>query len=250
MVKYDYIINNNHLDRVNSFNDLGITINSTFTWIDHLKVIRSKAMRNLGYIKRILGYQAPFEAKKLLYLTHVRSLIQYGSQLWSPFKKSEMSYLEAIQRHATKFICGYTDETYSDRLIRTNLLPLAYIREIHDLLLFCNIINGRLNVSIDQYFIINPYLRRGRSNADGINIVPKLFRSNARKNFYTSRILPMWNKVPDHIKCIAPPANRRSKWLSLKKALYKRYFQLTMLNFDVNNICTWTTVCACHNCRS
>ena len=112
-------------------------------------------MRNLGYIKHILGPMAPIQAKKVLYMSLVRSLLSYCTALLSPTKKNEILCLESVQRQATCFILNYRDLNYLERLVELNILPLTYIREIQDLMLTYDIIHSRINVDMDRWFITN-----------------------------------------------------------------------------------------------
>ena len=51
-----------------------------------------------------------------LFKSIVLSRIDYASQLWSPYKKSYICALEKIQRSFTKYIAGYQNLPYSERL--------------------------------------------------------------------------------------------------------------------------------------
>ena len=211
--------------------------------------IKSKALRNLGYIKRVLGNNTPMFTKRLLYVTLVRSIVMYCSQLWSPYKKCDLIYIEQIQRQATRCICNYIDITYSERLERCNLLPLCYVREIQDLLFFYNLINSRLNVRIENYFTIDNSVRRGRSIHKNLFIVHKRYNTEKCYSYYTNRILKMWLSLPEIIQNINPPPRITSKPLLFKKALTDYYKNKTVQIYDVKNTCTWITTCRCIQCR-
>ena len=101
-----------------------------------------------------LGYNTPMNAKRLLYLTHVRSVLQYCTQVWSLYSKKDIVYVESVQRQATLFMTNYWELSFVDRLMETNLLPLLYMREIMDVLLFYNIIQRRIGVDIDRYYLV------------------------------------------------------------------------------------------------
>ena len=58
------------------------------------------------------------------------------SELWSPFTCKDKLLLENVQRRARKFILNYPkDMSYKDRLLKLNLLPLEYRRDLKDLVL-------------------------------------------------------------------------------------------------------------------
>ena len=65
-----------------------------------------------------------FKQKDFMYVAMVRSVISYYTFLWAPYTKKDLISIEQIQRHATRYICKYTDLTYVDRLNVCNLLPL------------------------------------------------------------------------------------------------------------------------------
>ena len=47
------IIDNVEINRVNNAKFLGVIINSTLTWDDHIKIIRGKITKNIGIIAKI-----------------------------------------------------------------------------------------------------------------------------------------------------------------------------------------------------
>ena len=62
--------------------DLGVTFSSDLSWNKHYEKISSKAYQTLGLIRRTFSLSSSVKAKKLLYLSLVRSKITYCSQVW------------------------------------------------------------------------------------------------------------------------------------------------------------------------
>ena len=52
-----------------------------------------------------------------LFKSLVLSRLDYGSQLWSPYKAKDISLLASVQRAFTKHIQGMHTYSYADRLI-------------------------------------------------------------------------------------------------------------------------------------
>ena len=70
------------------------------------------------------GFKAPVQAKKLLYLTMVRSKLKVGVPVWSSHRKENLMKIEGVQRRATRFILR-SDIGYKDRLSACGLMPLS-----------------------------------------------------------------------------------------------------------------------------
>ena len=58
-----------------------------------------------------------------MYCSLVRPRVEYASQVWNPYTKSNISRIESIQRRATKFILKSDDECLV-RLRKLRLLSL------------------------------------------------------------------------------------------------------------------------------
>ena len=93
----------------------------------------AKANKTLGLIKRICGRNlTDVGIRKLLYLSIVRPRLEYASNVWSPYTEKHRSLIENVQRRAIKFILNFPsqDMTYSQRLVKLNILPLEFRRDI------------------------------------------------------------------------------------------------------------------------
>ena len=116
--------------------DLGIILSTDLSWNHHHEYITSKAYRMLGLLRHTLSKSSNISVKKLLYLSLVRSQITYGSPIWRPFLIKDIKFIEQIQRRATKFILNDFHSVYYNRLIKLQILPLMYMFELYDAMLF------------------------------------------------------------------------------------------------------------------
>ena len=124
-------------EKVTIIKDLGITVSSNLSWSKHIEVAAAKANKTLGLIKRICRDINDCATRRLLYCSLVRPKLEYASNVWSPSTVKHRALIENIQRRANKFILNYPKNmSYQERLIKTNLLPLEFRREILDLQLF------------------------------------------------------------------------------------------------------------------
>ena len=63
-----------------------------------------------------------------LYTALVRSGIEYGQAIWSPYKMKDIEKIEGVQRCATRVLPGLGDKTYEERLRILKLPTLRHRR--------------------------------------------------------------------------------------------------------------------------
>ena len=124
-----YSLDGSPIQSVTSCKDLGVTVFSDLSWTQHYNNITAKAYRQLGLIRRTFNSSISVNAKKLLYISLVRSQLTYCSQIWRPQLIRDIKALDKVQRRATKFVLNDFTSDYKTRLTRLGLLPLMYYFE-------------------------------------------------------------------------------------------------------------------------
>lgn len=161
-IKYSYTLNNHSLLSVSEIRDLGITFDTKLSFINHINMITSKAMKMLGFIIRISKDFKNIHTLKLLYTTLVRSHLEYNSSIWNPFYKSHAISIERIQHKFIRIInfkLGIPADNidYNSLLQTLRLLSLKDRRIINDLIFLFKIINNRFDspelVSLINYHV-------------------------------------------------------------------------------------------------
>ena len=104
----------NIINQHDNINDLGILMSSDCSFEKHILSISSRCSRLAGWIRTFASRD------KITMLTLFKSLVlsrlDYGSQLWSPYKAKDISLLESVQRAFTNHIQGMHTYSYADRL--------------------------------------------------------------------------------------------------------------------------------------
>ena len=127
----------------------------TYHGLKNIISISAKANSLLGMIRRSISFDAPSPVKFQLYVSHVRSILEYCSPLWSPANVEYIVLLERVQRHATKYMLNnYSYMSYAERCIQLSILPLCFRREIIDLVLFYIIIIFSMYMFVCIYIYI------------------------------------------------------------------------------------------------
>ena len=86
----------------------------------------------------------------------MRILLRYRLNMYDPLSYFHFfifvcSLVENVQWRATRFILNYLrDMSYTERLVKTNLLPLDLRREISDLLLLHKSRNGLVSTNLNN----------------------------------------------------------------------------------------------------
>ena len=82
-----YKMSESDLDIVFGYCNLGVLVSNNFNWSNHINVIVTMEIKMLGLLRKTIGISAPKQAKHIAYVTMVRSLIFYASQMWNPISK-------------------------------------------------------------------------------------------------------------------------------------------------------------------
>ena len=119
-------------------------------------------------IRRSISFDALSPVKFQLYVSHVRSILEYCSPLWSPANVKDMLLLERVQRHAAKYILNnYSDMSNAERCIKLSILPLCFRRDIIDFVLFDKYLHNYVDCDFSSYFELVGTLHSSRSSKKG-----------------------------------------------------------------------------------
>ena len=235
-IDFVYTMNGTTLEKVTSFKDLGVTVDLTLSFKDHINSVTSDTNRICGIIRRSIGFNAPVSVKLQLYLSLCRSKLEACTQLWSPQTKCNVLSLENVQRKMTRYITNYMDLSYTDRCFVLKILPLSFRREIADLTFLYKCIHNLIDVDFtDVLNFSSPSLTR---SPDENVIKVERARTETFKLSYFNRAAFLWNRLPPEIRCCASLATFKSKLVC--------FYNLKLGSYDASNTCTIVSTCRCH----
>lgn len=102
-LNFRYDVNGTQLDRVSSIKDLGVIMDRKLTFNEHISVTAAKGFAMLGFIRRNASEFRDVYALKVLYCSLVRSVLEYAAQIWTPYKATQITRLERVQRCFVRF---------------------------------------------------------------------------------------------------------------------------------------------------
>ena len=190
------------VELVQSEKDLGVIIDSNLKFSEHINNKIKIANRNVGLIFRSFSYMDK-DMFMSLYKSVVRPHLEYASCTWAPVYKRDCIALENVQRRATKMVPCLRNLPHSERLKKIGLPSLEYRRQRADVIQVLKFLHEYEDVDKSKLFIMAS-TRSTRGNS------LKLFKSHSRlvvrNNFFSNRVVNVWNSLPDNI-VTAPSIN-------------------------------------------
>jgi hypothetical protein len=199
VVKYSYGLNTvsgfKELEQVSSIKDLGIIVDNHLTFAEHIHAKINKAYSMLGIIKRTFNNMTA-HTFNMLYKGLVRSQLEYGNSVWSPYMKKLIEELERVQMRATKIIRGCKGKSYSERLEYLQLPTLKFRRLRGDMIE----VYKNLTHKYDSKVMLDLALSSNtKTRGNSLKLSTARAHYDLRKHFFSSRIVKQWNSLPDDV---------------------------------------------------
>ncbi|KAL4085243.1 hypothetical protein QTP88_027102 [Uroleucon formosanum] len=96
-VNSQYSISGTNVEHVNQFKDLGIIFDRKLNFSLHTEMIKNKAFRNLGFIKRTCAAFSDPIPLTILYFSLIRSNLEYCPLIWINSTSKQALTLESVQ---------------------------------------------------------------------------------------------------------------------------------------------------------
>ena len=129
----------------------------------------------------------------------MRSKLEYGCQVWDPFKIREIDTIEHVQRYFTSKFRHFKDFNYWERLEKLGIMSLQRRREKLTLLLVWKIKYGGVPNVINLNFV-NTNTRSGTKAL--VRPMPRVNGSllTLFENCFAVKAAKLWNKLPSNLQ--------------------------------------------------
>jgi hypothetical protein len=127
-LKTPYTANTELITKESKVKDLGVQMSEDLSWQSQISEAVKQGRKYTGWILRSFFSRKP-EVIISLFKTYVIPRLEYASILWSPYKISEITQIEAIQRTITAKVDGMQKLNYHQRLYRLRLYSMMRRRE-------------------------------------------------------------------------------------------------------------------------
>ena len=194
--KFRININNYCIGKVNNFKYLGVIMNNTLGWQDHIEYLCTKISKAAGAMYRLKN-KAPITVLKLIYHSLVDSHLRFGIMSWGSAKSTALKALKTVQNRIIKMLCPNSlslDEAYK----HLNVLPLEKLHQL-ELAKFIYYIQIRKTPKMFQNYVTpinHNYSTRSRINGDYRLYQPRTELDKTLINFQAAKY---WNSLPKHL---------------------------------------------------
>ena len=121
-------IGEQNISCVKSYKLLGLWLDDDLKWNTNTEYITTKAAKRLFLLKILKSYGAPKVDLLTFYCTVIRSVLEYGAQVWSGgLTQEQRKNIERIKKRALRII--YPQYDYNQALIETKLQTLEEHRD-------------------------------------------------------------------------------------------------------------------------
>ena len=199
--------------------DLGITFDENLNFDLHINNITKKANQMLGVIRRTFDFISKNIFSKL-YKSLVRSHLEYGNVIWSPYLKRQSIQIESVQRRATKLVPECKNMSYTQRLKYLKLFSLKGRRLRGDLIQTYKIFQNLDEVDKD----IMPLSTYTGTRNQGDKMRRRFSKTNIRKFTFTNRVVEHWNSLPLEVKN-SPTLNTFKNRLDKVPKFLEKFFE-------------------------
>jgi hypothetical protein len=193
----DYMLEGSHLSNVSIITDLGINIDSNLSFKLHISTVITKSLQRVGTFFR--GFSSRrFDIVRKMFVTYIRPLLEYNSNIWNPTHKYLVDKLENVQRQFTKRITSISHLTYLERLSILELESLELRRLRFDLIQYYKILNNLTPLNHAKYFTYHQPSSFSRKPSPFL--IKPINSPNYLLTSFFNRSVDCWNSLPQTLK--------------------------------------------------
>ena len=190
-----YYIEDHQLQYVDSYKDLGVIVDTSLRFHQHIRVLTGKAGGLMGELLRSTVCRTK-EFMVTIFVSNIRPLIDYCSCLWNVGYLEDIHRLESLLRRWTREIEGLAGLDYVTRLKTIGLYSIQGRLLRADIIKIWKSFNANVDVGIsDMFEMARDVGTRGHSLKMSIPVC----RSEMLRRSFAVRRVALWNSLPPNI---------------------------------------------------
>ena len=198
-LRYKYKLNGHELSEIESEKDLGVWCSNDLKPSVQCIEAARKANSALIQISKSFHFRDRHVFRKL-YISYVRVHLEYAVSAWSPFREADIQRLEKVQEKFVKMISGLKGNSYEEKLKELRLPTLKTRRIRTDMIQVFKIVKGIDKIDCSSLFTFMSQSHPSTRNAHPLNLVGRHCKKDTTKNFFTNRVVNLWNNLPNNLK--------------------------------------------------
>ncbi len=132
----------------------------------------------------------------------VRPILEFNCQIWNPSKTYSIKLIESVQRHFTKKLRGFKDQSYTQRCDALGLPTLKKRRGDLYLVLTFSLLNGLVDLDWKKFFQkSSDKVRTSTRTGNSLALVPNLVKREWEKSVFENRVVEPWNALGEQTVC-------------------------------------------------
>ena len=184
----------------NSHKHLGLILNKTCSWHEHINEISSKAWKRINILRK-LKYQLDRSTLQTIYFSFIRPILEYADIVWDSCTQYEKNELEKIQVEAAMIVTGATRSCSNKKILEeAGWDSLETRRYKHRLITFHKMVYQ----NAPQYLqsIVPPSVHQvsQRNLRSQRNIHIPRSRTNLYRDSFIPKTSKDWNNLPENVK--------------------------------------------------
>ena len=190
-----YHIDNVQIRVVDSHTDLGVIVDSSLKFHEHIQRTAQKAGGLAQNLLKSTVCRSP-EFMTTIFSSHVRPIMEYCSVIWHTGYIGDLRILESVQRRWTKRIDGMTQLDYGSRLRSLNMYSVSGRLLRADMIYCWKLFNGQCCVPPSALFSPAP---QGGTRGHPFKVGHVRVQTDVRRRYFSVRCIDQWNGLPRNV---------------------------------------------------
>ena len=204
---------------VQNVKDLGLTMDPTLSFDEHIKQVVSSSMKKLHQINRIKHLFTPLILEMIIQ-SCVFSKLFYCSTVWSATSYENISKLQSVQNFAARIVTGTRKYDHITPVLKQlKWLPVEMILYLRDCIMTYKCMNNSLPDYLCEKFTLRSEIS-GRMTRQNNKLHKPLYRTSTAQKSFLFRASTLWNDLNELLK--SKPTVVSFKY-NLKQDLLKRF---------------------------
>ena len=198
------------IEHVKSQKLLGVIIDDELSFDEHIDKLSGKLAQRIGLLKKMKKY-LPLRERIAYYNATVKSLMMYGSNIWSNMSKENLDRISKLQKRAARVILGASTRTRSASLFKElGWIPFVDEVKIRKAVVCYNRLNANCPPYIMNLLRTNAeYHQRTTRYCKFLIRKPNIKREKEGGRTFSVIAADIWNELPISIRKAPSPS-----WLS------------------------------------